>query len=237
MYIIYCVSHTSKIILQECYCYWILLLNAASMKYWPRYTGDIHNSSVVGLFMTPIGQWKRLYRVMVECTCLLHIGPLSPSNFITSICSGLVVRVVSASLRASWQDFTWHDASRGPSAIAELRVDMCERTDRQTDTLIAIDNIRLAGGGRAGNDRIAWWMCRVGLESAVVPLAGKLVERLRTHFNRDWFDRATSVCPSVRVRFQIGRRDAALIANSIESPASCSAPSQPFESLLVGGVA
>jgi len=35
-----------------------------------RYTGDIHNSSVVGLFMTPIGQWKRLDRVMVECTCL-----------------------------------------------------------------------------------------------------------------------------------------------------------------------
>ena len=23
-----------------------------------RYTGDIHNSSVVGLFMTPIVQWK-----------------------------------------------------------------------------------------------------------------------------------------------------------------------------------
>jgi len=41
-----------------------------------RYTGDIHNSSVVDLFMTPIGQWKRLYRVMVECTCLLHIAPL-----------------------------------------------------------------------------------------------------------------------------------------------------------------
>ena len=41
-----------------------------------RYTGDIHNSPVVGLFMTPIGQWKRLYRVMVECTCLLHSGSL-----------------------------------------------------------------------------------------------------------------------------------------------------------------
>jgi len=41
-----------------------------------RYTGDIHNSSVVCLFMTPIGQWKRLDRVVVECTCLLHIGPL-----------------------------------------------------------------------------------------------------------------------------------------------------------------
>ena len=41
-----------------------------------RYTGDIHNSPVVSLFMTPIGQWKRLDRVTVECTCLLHIGPL-----------------------------------------------------------------------------------------------------------------------------------------------------------------
>jgi len=38
-----------------------------------RYIGDIHNSTVVGLFMTPTGQWKRLDRVMVECTCLLHI--------------------------------------------------------------------------------------------------------------------------------------------------------------------
>ena len=41
-----------------------------------RYTGDIRNSSVVGLFMTPVGQRKRLGRVMAECTCLLHIGPL-----------------------------------------------------------------------------------------------------------------------------------------------------------------
>ena len=40
-----------------------------------RYTGDMDNSSVVGLFMTPIGQWKRLDRIMVECTCLLHIAP------------------------------------------------------------------------------------------------------------------------------------------------------------------
>jgi len=40
-----------------------------------RYTGDIQNSTVVGLFMTPITQWKPRDRVMVECTCLLHIGP------------------------------------------------------------------------------------------------------------------------------------------------------------------
>jgi len=37
-----------------------------------RYTGDIHYSSVVGLFMTRTGQWKRLDRVMVDCICLLH---------------------------------------------------------------------------------------------------------------------------------------------------------------------
>jgi len=66
-----------------------------------RYTGDIHNSPVVGLFMTPIGQWKRLDRI----TCLLHIGPLYPSNFITLISSGLVVKVVSALLCGNWQDF------------------------------------------------------------------------------------------------------------------------------------
>ena len=59
------------------------LENFATASRW--YTGDIHNSSVVGLFMTPIGQWKRLDRVMVECTCLLHIALLKPSNFITSI--------------------------------------------------------------------------------------------------------------------------------------------------------
>jgi len=63
-----------------------------------RYTGDVHsafvalanlryinalnnnnnnnnNSTVVGLFMTPTGQRKRLDLVTVECTCLLHIGP------------------------------------------------------------------------------------------------------------------------------------------------------------------
>jgi len=45
-----------------------------------RYTGDIHNSTVVGLFMTPTRQCKQLDLVMVECTCLLHIGHLNPST-------------------------------------------------------------------------------------------------------------------------------------------------------------
>jgi len=38
-----------------------------------RYIGDIDNSPVVGLFMTPTVSWKRLDRVMLECTCLLRI--------------------------------------------------------------------------------------------------------------------------------------------------------------------
>ena len=54
--------------------YIVDLENFATWSRW--YTGDIHNSTVVGLFMTPIRQWKRLDRVMVECTCLLHIGQL-----------------------------------------------------------------------------------------------------------------------------------------------------------------
>jgi len=37
-----------------------------------RYTGDIHNSTAVGLFMTPTGQRKRLDLVMVECTFITH---------------------------------------------------------------------------------------------------------------------------------------------------------------------
>jgi len=41
-----------------------------------QYTSDIHDTSVVGLFMTPTGQRKRFDRVTVECTCLLHISPL-----------------------------------------------------------------------------------------------------------------------------------------------------------------
>jgi len=41
-----------------------------------RYTGDIHKSTVVGLFMIPTGQRKRLNLVVVDCTCLLHIALL-----------------------------------------------------------------------------------------------------------------------------------------------------------------
>jgi len=79
--------HGSSLVMSECSLsgcgqghvsnfYIVDLKNFATASH--RHTGDIHNSvqSVVGLFMTPIGQWKRLDRVMVECTCLLHTVPL-----------------------------------------------------------------------------------------------------------------------------------------------------------------
>jgi len=49
--------------------YIVDLENFATASRW-------YTRSVVGLFMTPIEQWKRLDRVTVECTCLLHIVPL-----------------------------------------------------------------------------------------------------------------------------------------------------------------
>jgi len=54
--------------------YIVDLENLATASRW--YTDDIHNSTVLGLFMTPVGQRKRLDLVMVECTCLLHIALL-----------------------------------------------------------------------------------------------------------------------------------------------------------------
>ena len=62
-----------------------------------RYTGDIHKSSVVDLFMTHLRQRKRLGRVMVECTlsithCLrlnlqLHTIDLVRTCRISSFCT------------------------------------------------------------------------------------------------------------------------------------------------------
>jgi len=53
--------------------YIVDLENFATASRW--YKGGIHNSTVIGLFMTSTGQRKRLDLVMVEFTCLLHIGP------------------------------------------------------------------------------------------------------------------------------------------------------------------
>ena len=89
-----------------------------------RYTRDIHNTSVVGLFMTPIRQWKRLDRVMV----LVHMFITHRPTVTPQIHHFYLFRTCRTSsfctvaLRGNWQDFNCHDASRGPSAIAELLV-------------------------------------------------------------------------------------------------------------------
>jgi len=43
-----------------------------------QYTGDIHNSSVVSLFMTSIRQWKRLDRVMVNAHVYYTLSHCNP---------------------------------------------------------------------------------------------------------------------------------------------------------------
>jgi len=83
-----------------------------------RYTGDIHNSTVVGLFMTPIRQWKRhgwVHMFITQCphyNLQLHNFDLFRTRRTSSLCTCV----------GDWQDFNWYYASRGPSAIAELLV-------------------------------------------------------------------------------------------------------------------
>ena len=84
-----------------------------------RYSGYIHNSTVVGLFMAHLRQWKRLGRVMVECTlsithCLrlnlqLHTIDLVKTCRISSFCTVawqlarlLLTRRIARSLGDSW---------------------------------------------------------------------------------------------------------------------------------------
>jgi len=68
-----------------------------------RYIGDIHNSPVVGLFMTPIGQWKRLDRVRVHI--FITHRPTVTLQLHNFDLFRLVVQVVSALLRGNLQDF------------------------------------------------------------------------------------------------------------------------------------
>ena len=87
-----------------------------------RYTGDIHNSVrsrfVYDTYKTMEATRSRRGWVHVFITHRPTLT-LQLHNFDLF---RLVVQVVSALLRGSWQDFNWHDASRGPSAIAELLV-------------------------------------------------------------------------------------------------------------------
>jgi len=98
--------------------YIVGLENFAIASRW--YTGDIYNSTVVGLFMTRIRQWKRLTRVTVEC---VHMFTTHRPTLTLQFHNFDLFRTCrTALLRGNWQDFNWHDASRGPSAASELLV-------------------------------------------------------------------------------------------------------------------
>jgi len=90
-----------------------------------RYTGDIHNSTVVGLFMTPIRQWKgtrsRHGWVHMFITHCLQLNLQLHNVDMVRACRTSSFYIL-AWLRGNWQDFHWHDASRGLSATVELFV-------------------------------------------------------------------------------------------------------------------
>jgi len=59
--------------------YIVDLENFASASRW--YTGDIHNSTVVGLFMTHETMGADSGRVMVECTLSITLSTKSPTSY------------------------------------------------------------------------------------------------------------------------------------------------------------
>ena len=79
---------------------------------WTVTNGEIKEARWSGWVW--VGEWYRPTRVVPD---------QRPLN--GRCCSGLVVQVVSALLLGSWQYFNWHNASRGPSAIAELLCYTC----------------------------------------------------------------------------------------------------------------
>ena len=117
-----------------------------------RYTGDIHNSIVVGLFMTHLRQWKRLGRVMVECTlfithCLqlnlqLHTIDLVRTCRISSFCTVAwqlarfqSTRRIARSLGDSWASWFSYRGNRQTN----------KQTDRQNyagDSIIPRESFR-----------------------------------------------------------------------------------------------
>ena len=131
--------------------------------------------------------------------------PIVTLHFITSICSGLVVQVVSALLRDNWQDFNWHYASRVPSAIAELLVYIHDHTvsaiikgcpysitERRVPELIPVLGCQPAGdvnhkpGGRLPLLSARLAVTRATLKSAATMQFCCLVNRGTMGVNRSW---------------------------------------------------
>jgi len=90
--------------------------------------------------MTPIRQWKTRTRHGSVHMSITH-RPTLTLQLHTSICSVLVVQVVSALLHGNWQDFNRQGSSRGPSAIAELLVNFYQQLSG-----VAVVQLRSPGG-------------------------------------------------------------------------------------------
>ena len=90
-----------------------------------RYTGDIYPQVVRRPFVYDTYKTMKATRTRHGWVHMLithrHTSTLQLHNFdLFRTCRRL--QVVSSLLRGNWQDFNWHDASRGPSAISELLV-------------------------------------------------------------------------------------------------------------------
>ena len=123
------------------------------------YTGNIHNSTVVGLFITPIGyKTMKATRMRHDWVHMFITHPVTLTLQLHNYDLFRSCRTrVSALLRGNWQDFNWHDASRGPSAIAELLV-----LTHGVHVRVCLSGI--CPGHAAGTTRSqSWWVGTVGL--------------------------------------------------------------------------
>jgi len=92
----------------------IRVLPSATLKIcYGKWIVQIQNSSTIELVDHTYDGRRIDYCTAVDC---------NPLNSVSSICSGFVVQVVRTLLCSSWQDFDWHNASRGPSAEPKLLV-------------------------------------------------------------------------------------------------------------------
>ena len=134
-------------------------------NFWPHY---LKWNCLIQLY-TPYTVVSKFlfYRAMLRMRGTRH-GPVSVclTVSVTSRCSTNTAKrritqttpVVSALLLRNWQDFNWHDASRGPSAIAELLVSYDKGRRRTTSSRwdILVDDVRLprcAGNRRPASRR------------------------------------------------------------------------------------
>jgi len=84
--------------------------------------------------------------------------------------TGLVVQVVSALLCDNWQDFNWHDASRGLSAIAEFLLRYSSSTTFQHFTVFAPATVLFLWRKKLKRDKCSDFSVVISLRRYIVHL-------------------------------------------------------------------